>query len=90
MDKESLDKANKIMNEIKTLEAEISELEFKHKSVLQKLFKFPPQKTFKNLWCISEVDSIGSCVLLQKDEIDMLASYKRGKVYRLRNALNKL
>lgn len=90
MNKESLDKANKIMDEINTLEAEISELEFKHKSVLQKLFEFPPKKTFKNLWCISGIDSIGSCVMLQKDEIDVLASYKRSKVCELRSELNKL
>ena len=90
MNKESLDKANKIMDEINSLESEISALEFKHKTVLQKLFEFPPQKTFKNLWCISGIDSIGSCVMLQKDEIDMLASYKREKVLKLRNELNKL
>jgi hypothetical protein len=55
-----------------------------------KLPRKPKEKTYKGFWCSQNLDCIKSIVLFDADEIKVLIDFKRAKIEKLRNELNKL
>ncbi|HDK7314621.1 TPA: hypothetical protein PTV97_003782 [Clostridium botulinum] len=90
MTDQELIKANEIKEEIDTLEAEVSEMSGRKQTTLRRFLKLPPKKTYKYLYCIDYVDTIGSRVVLREDEIIMLIQYKVEKIKKLKEELENL
>lgn len=90
MRNEELKRANEIKEEVNTLEAEVFEMSGRKQTTLRRFLKLPPKKTYKHLYCIDYVDTIGSRVVLREDEIIMLTQYKIGKIKKLKEELENL
>ncbi|NHI48079.1 hypothetical protein FDE94_09385 [Clostridium botulinum] len=90
MTDQELIKANEIKEEIDTLEAEVFEMSGRKQTSLRRFLKLPPKKTYKHLYCIDYVDTIGSRVVLREDEIIMLIQYKVEKIKKLKEELENL
>lgn len=93
MTEETLKKANYINQEIETLEAEVKELCFLSivkEGRLRRLLERPKEKTYKKLYCIANIDSIESAIILREDEIKVLIGYKHEKIRSLREQLEGL
>lgn len=85
---EELERANSIKAEIDTLKAKISELtSIKNKISIKKLIGIPDNKSYKNLYCYDNIDSIKSMVVLWPDEIVAVIECKFKKVRKLQEEL---
>lgn len=94
MKKESLDKVMKIKEELTRLEAEINEIENFTKRgwriSLRKLLSKPTKTTYKGFYCASGIDSIGSCIILETEEINAIKQIKLNKIKILQEELSNL
>lgn len=101
MTTEQIRVANKIMDEISTLEKEIRTLsnmerntrekkECTHRLCLEKLFKKPVKKTAYNYWSSQDLDSIHSIILFDADEVKVLIDFKQSKVDKLKEELSNI
>jgi len=101
MNAEEFKMAEAMKKDIETLEEEIktlSNMEYNtrekrtgtHRLALSKLFKKPEKKTVWNYWCSQNLDSLGSIILFDADEVQVLIDFKMSKLNALKEKFSKL